>query len=373
MSIESRLITDFAELEALAADWDRLWRSDPNRSVFGTFAWARASWRAYGADRRLCTIVLADGAEVVGVLPLAAHDSTLTFLGAPRSDYNDILCAERDSRGIVHAALEAVLEMQSQWTICALENVPEHSRLYTSLPHLTGEVRARLIVTPGSGCPRVKLDPETGEVARAILAKKSLRRHENRLNRLGVVTFRHVEDREQIKALLPELYRLHVGRRELAGDRSLFEDPAARKFYEALADELDPRSSLRFGVLELDGRPVAIHFGFETEGVFVWYKPAFDVDLARYSPGEVLIRRLFEYVAAQRLHCFDFTVGMEDFKLRFANEVRINHSVFVYQRGPRGTGHLLAGRVKERLRRHPRLYHLIKTGATRAQRLVRLG
>ncbi|MBX3440457.1 MAG: hypothetical protein KF861_23405, partial [Planctomycetaceae bacterium] len=108
MTLETRLITESSELEALAADWDRLWSSDPNRSIFGTLAWSRASWRAYGAARKLCTIVVTAGSKTLGILPLAAEGSTLMFLGAPRSDYNDILCEEHNAAAVTEAALLAL-------------------------------------------------------------------------------------------------------------------------------------------------------------------------------------------------------------------------------------------------------------------------
>jgi CelD/BcsL family acetyltransferase involved in cellulose biosynthesis len=72
-------------------------------------------------------------------------------------------------------------------------------------------------------------------------------------------------------------------------------------------------------VLRVDDRPVAYHLGFEVDGRFTWYKPSFDVDYWDCGAGEVLLRRLFEYVRGQPVDEFDFTRGGEGFKDRFTN------------------------------------------------------
>ena len=51
-------MSDFARLEELSADWDRLWRADPVGEIFQTFAWHRAWWRAYRGEVDLCCVVV---------------------------------------------------------------------------------------------------------------------------------------------------------------------------------------------------------------------------------------------------------------------------------------------------------------------------
>src|SRR5439155_819195 len=39
------VVTDFARLEQLSADWLRLWNASPRREIFQDFGWIRAFWR----------------------------------------------------------------------------------------------------------------------------------------------------------------------------------------------------------------------------------------------------------------------------------------------------------------------------------------
>jgi CelD/BcsL family acetyltransferase involved in cellulose biosynthesis len=77
--------------------------------------------------------------------------------------------------------------------------------------------------------------------------------------------------------------------------------------------------------------PLAFHFGFEYRRRFIWYKPTFDIEFASRSPGEVLIKFLLEDAIMRKLEEFDFTVGSESFKYRFANRLRFNNRLIAFR------------------------------------------
>lgn len=363
-AIRTEIITSYSELERLATWWHRLWRAGEPRNVFTSFAWARASWGTYGAGQSLATPVVFQGDRVAAILPVAVQEGRLQFLGSPRADYNDILCEPGVDPAVLDSALAALHDLPVPWKRCVLENLPEASALVRHLRSKGPEKLGYMHLTLSAYCPRVIFAPD-GETLSAILKKKSLRRHENKLKRLGDITFRHLDDREAIAEHLPEFFRQHIARRAFEEEPSIFHDLRDRDFYAALADELDPRTDLRFGVLEVGDRPVAYHFGFETDGNLLWYKPTFDPDFWDYSPGEVLIKRLFEYAGARGLRTFDFTVGNEAFKHRFANQVARNYALHVYPSGFQGRARLLGHRVKDRVRdRFPRTFRAAKGAET---------
>jgi hypothetical protein len=157
-----------------------------------------------------------------------------------------------------------------------------------------------------------------------MTTKQSLKRHEKKLGKVGPVTLRHLEDRVSIAERMPDFFAQHVARRAMAGERSLFLDERSRTFYQELIARLDPAAELRFAVLEAGEHVVAYHFGFEVAGRFTWYKPSFDIDYYDAGPGEVLLKRLLEYVRERPVHEFDFTRGAESFKDRFSNHAGHN-------------------------------------------------
>ena len=111
----------------------------------------------------------------------------------------------------------------------------------------------------------------------------------------------------------------------------IFIDPAQQLFYRDLIKDTLRHGWLRFDVVLFDGAPLAFHFGFEYQRRFIWYKPAFDVQFAARSPGEVLLKFLLDDAIEKGLEEFDFTVGSEPFKYRFANRTRSNDRIIVFR------------------------------------------
>jgi CelD/BcsL family acetyltransferase involved in cellulose biosynthesis len=357
-----RLLTEFAELERLAPAWEALWQDDVRREIFGTFGWARAWWHAAGGRRVLCTPVVYRGDQPIGFLPLAREDRTLRFLSAPHADYNDLLCTESDSGAILEHALRQLLRSPS-WDRAVLENVPEGSRLLGCLGQLPPDLRGRLEVCASGTSTALDLREDRAARLQACLGKGHLKRDYKRLSKLGELRFRHLEEAGEIEAHLPNLFRMHIARRALAADRSLFCREEGRSFYCALVQELDPRKELRFCVLDLNGRPIAYHLGFECAGKFTWYKPTFDVGYWDYSPGFVFMKPVLEYIAGRDIQEFDFTTGDEAYKGRFANRVRPQYTLHFFPARARGRAHQMALRAKGYVKSRPRLAAVVRSVA----------
>lgn len=336
--MQCRIITRFDQLERLTSEWNRLWSGNPCRQIFGRFEWCRAWWRAYGANVALCTPAAFEQDKLVALLPLVRQRGRLTFLGEPGSDYNDILCESRDP-GILQRLLEALCGYsRAVWKSAILGNVPEQSVLFALLQELPQQWRSRFVTTEGHLCPSVILNGENTEgTLRDILAQKEPRQHERKLQKLGKLTFRHIEDRSEILRHLPTYFEQHTQRWALVvGGNQKFLDDQSRIFYAALSEQFDPRNELRFSVMELDGKPIAYHFGFQLDGKFILYKTTFDINLWDESPGQVLIRQLFLYAQSARVREFDFTIGNEAYKNRIANHTNRNFTLRLFRPGLAG-------------------------------------
>jgi hypothetical protein len=86
-------------------------------------------------------------------------------------------------------------------------------------------------------------------------------------------------------------------------------------------------------VVELDGAPIAFHYGFDYADCVTWYKPTFAMKFADHSPGLLLTRQLIEDSLERSRRELDFTIGDEAFKSRFASTFRFNVYLGIYH-GP---------------------------------------
>lgn len=363
--MQCRIVSCFEELEDLAIGWDRLWTANPYRQIFNRFSFARAWWRGYGSSVSLCTPVAISENRVVGILPLVLENKHLRFLGDPGADYNDILCDPTSSDRILEVLFEGLEGIAGRiWSRAIFSNISEHSLFLTLLPKLPAQWHKRLVTTAGHLCPTVILDANNAKSPlQSFLSRQEPRRHERQLQKLGKLTFRHVEDPAEIRRHLPVFFEQHTQRWAMAalGNQN-FLSQQSRTFYEALLEQMDPRKELRFAVLELDGRPVAYHLGFQVDRKFIFYKSTFDINLWELSPGQVMLRSLFSYAQDSAVNEFDFTIGNEAFKNRFANHMNRNFTVRLY---PPGLASLVESKVlllRNRVAQDQRpLFVLLKT------------
>lgn len=343
----------------VTAAWGRLWALAPRHHAFNGPAWTAAWAGSRGTGLDLFAPVVRDGQGIVGLLPLVRDaDGVLRFHGRPECDYADMLAAPEGASLILEQTIRALVSERG-WRRAELDNVREDGILAAALDELPADLRGLVSVERQAPCPAVSVAAGGAGVFAALAAKDKLRQYHRKLARLGEVHFQHLELREEILAQLPGFFRQHQERSVLAGRDSQFLDARPRRFYEELVRTMDPASELRFGVLRVGERIAACHFGFEANGRFLFYKPTFDVALWDYSPGQVLLRALFEYADARKLAVFDFTIGDEEYKHRFANEVVHTLRITIARTGG---GARLAGwtrSTRSRLREVPALRSLV--------------
>jgi CelD/BcsL family acetyltransferase involved in cellulose biosynthesis len=356
--LTATLARSFCELEQLREPWDRLAMTCRRPEVFHTFAWAQAWWRGYGQRFEVFSPVVRDAdGQVVAIWPLVLSGSEIRTLGDGASDHHDLLAVPDNAQAALQAALSLLAENGRDWQTGIIRCVSARGSLLEAVRRVAGTSKVRVeVFHEGRGWAAVAL---TGPKFFLELARKeSLRRHRRKLERVGRVTFRHIEDSAEIKTHLQGFQHQHIARWALKGIPSHFLDPASAAYYSALPVYLSPRGPLRFAVLEVEGRPVAYHLGFQIAGKYVWYKPTFDIDFSDFGPGEVMLQSIIEYCASAGVQELDFTIGDEPYKRRFSNLIYDIYRVHIFKRNS-AKRFVILGRelVKQS---NPNLYNYLK-------------
>ena len=326
--MQVNLYDRFSDIPLTPDQWNGLHRGSAVGTVFQTYEWANAWWQAFGDRYRLLCIAVTDEDRVLGMAPLmsAANAKDWHFLADVNSDYCDFATIT-NRYSVLDRLLSFFVRDYRDWNRLSLRNIPEQSTTLATLATLCEKYGLGLQIGKRIVAPEIRFSDEPQDYR----VKYSVRRHCNRLERLGKVEFRVLQDARELPKTLDLLYRQHRSRYRQKGVRSLFEDPLCRRFYELLAYEFLDKGWLHFSQLLLNGIPLAVHYGFEYDRVLTWYKPAFDLDYRQYSPGTVLIKNLIGYAQQRRLRALDFTIGDEEFKSRFSYAVSYNRNVILYR------------------------------------------
>jgi CelD/BcsL family acetyltransferase involved in cellulose biosynthesis/predicted ATP-grasp superfamily ATP-dependent carboligase len=314
------------------ATWNALTSGSDTNTVFQTHQWARSWLAAFSDQCRPQLVTVRENGRIMGVAPLFASrrhtgSPVLRFLGDGRADYCDVLAPERKTE-VVAAVFQALRDWD--WSVLELNNIPSQSTTPDILLALAQDHGYVAQVKQQYVCPALIIKGREPE-ARAILNKASLRRRSNFFERAGRVTCRDLKNNEEIEPLLDLFFQQHITRWRQTPTPSLFEDQRNRTFYRLLTSALCGTGWLLFSVVELDGRPIALHYGFDYDSRILWYKPTFDLAYAAHSPGTVMVKHLIQYAVDEDRSELDFTVGDEPFKKRFTNHVRQTVSVRVFR------------------------------------------
>jgi CelD/BcsL family acetyltransferase involved in cellulose biosynthesis len=322
------------EVPELKAAWNGLVFASPDPLVFMTWEWQRAWWEVFGRGQLL--IVAAKGADgISAIAPLFAEAGMIYLIGSGGSDYLDLVGAPV-APSVASAMLDEAAATASGFLGCVFYHLPTWQQSDVALREAA--TSSGLAVTDEGTLVAPLLDlraaPETAVIA---AAKKSLVRHERFFAREGELVVTHTTSPEEIAPQLDGFFAQHAERWADTPYPSLFTDPSERAFYRELVRRVGPTGWLRFTTVWWDDRPIAFHFGTCFAGRYLWYKPSFAIDLARRSPGEVLIRQLLLAAIAEGATVFDFGLGDEAFKQRFATHTRFVRTVGAYP------AHVVAG------------------------------
>lgn len=270
----------------------------------------------YGDKVQPWFVAARDAAGASALLPLGIFRfgplRVAQFLGGKESNYNLGLFRDPDSWSAeqVAALLRAAARHPGGPHLYRLLNLPQSwnggENPLLRLPHQTSPSPAyrTALAEDGDALLACKLSTDT---------RKKMRKKEKRLTQMGALTCFRAPP-EQTDALLDIFFRQKQQAYALGDSAHV---ARAQKFYSALAGQ-----GLELHVLALDGRPIAILAaalnGSRLHGMFNSFDP--DPEIAKSSPGDLLLARVLRDACARGLKTFDLGLGEARYKRMFCGE-----------------------------------------------------
>lgn len=317
-ALETRVFDTLSDASLARTVWSELFARAEQKSAFSLPGWLDAWHQTIGKNQPLTVVVVFQEEQSVLAGAFVQSDNQIFFAGTGPTDYAQFLIDTMFSSSVqLGVAIDLLLATAQshlpggRWF--RLGRIPVDARTFGALS--SGKGRYQGVPTTAIVAPHM-----TMQLAPAAIKKKSLKRHENKLKRRGPLSITTHTDSAPVEALLPAFFDQHERRWATAGVASQFVQQEQRDFTRLCCKELARVGALRFTEIKSNDDVVAFHFGFSYDGIYTWYKPTFDPDFSEYSPGEVLLKALIEAAIADDANVFDFTIGNEGFKHRFADQ-----------------------------------------------------
>lgn len=281
-------------------------------SVFVLPAWLEVWWREFGAGAELYLAVVWRGDTIIGVAPLKIEGGNASFLGSPDvCDYQDFIIVPGEEETFFSVLL-ADLKARGIELLELGDVRPEA----TVLSHLKGMVEKRggEVSCYHTGVSPEMALPSTWEEYLEGLDSKQ--RHEvgrklRRLYEAGAVRYRYTDGKSGLDNLLGVFFHLFSLSR---GDKADFMTEKMAYFFRSLAGAMAGLGLLRFGILEIDEKPVAATLGFDYGDKTYLYNSAYDPQYRSLSVGLLSKALCIRESIESGKKIFDFLKGDEVYK-----------------------------------------------------------
>ena len=315
-SISVDVLERLEDLGAVEEAWGRLAEAAPQRLPMLGPAWGKAflAHRLRPGERFLVLVARA-GDEVVGVLPLVRrpHETlgdARPRLAAPHDLHTragDAVLARGFERPALLALCDAARRREPRAFSIDVRGVRETSPTLAALEGgVPGASVLRAPSESGSFCPAAG-GYDAWHAGLSDNFRRNVRKASNRLSALPHAFVRLVKDAAD-PARLDDFLALEASGWKGKEGTAIAQDPSLVAFYRALTEGLHRRGALEWHVLEIEGRPAAMHLAARTGRALVLVKIAYDESQARLGPGNLLFDRvareaLFEASDFDEMNC----------------------------------------------------------------------
>lgn len=171
--------------------------------------------------------------------------------------------------------------------------------------------------------------------------RRNLRRRlRNAEKQFGKVEYRVFDgNEEQLESFV--LQGLELEARGWKGKQgsAILKNPNVKQFYLDIAHAFFKRDQLHLGALFFGERLVAFNFSIITNQTFYLLKVAYDEEVSKFSPGQIMIYFLLQNLFEQKIKRFDFLGPSMPWKLEWTEKYNQHFTLYIY--GNTAKGHFL--------------------------------
>jgi len=348
---------------AIAAEWIELCEEGASNDPFLRPEWFLSFVKNFDTEIELVTV--RSGGKLRALLPLISKRGNIhgipvrnlqaVFnLNTPRFDL--VHGADESQRIQIIEALWGEIKKRSAWDMIEIRLVKKDSWLDDLLVIAASE-KYPTGIWPMDNAPFIELPESVDSHGVEIYFKgprkhfgKELDRRTRRLSELGQVEF-HVTNEYSFDLIKRYLDLENLGWKGCGGTAAVLDKNATALHHDfACASELN--GHLHAYELRLDGKTIGMSLNVRTGNTMFHWRTSFDEAYSKYSPGNLLFRKLFFDCLAQNVDEIDFLSPSTPNKLTWATGEREHVAFYIFQRG--FTGWLVRGwkfSVIDRIRR----------------------
>ena len=337
-------ITSKKDFHDLKEKWSDLLSASRADNFFLTWDWMFHWWEVYREGKELFLLVLKDQeGNMRGLAPLYLRTAKikhlnfreLLFIGSgesPYPDYLDIIAEKGWEKRIARAIAEYIITYTLRWHFFNVVNINIDNTCLNILLEELNQKSSYIINTIETEKAYLIELPSSWEQYLSSLSRNSrsnIKKRRNRLQRKMDVGFYWVNNPEDTETALEIMAGMHQERMEEKNLQGKFTDPRYMKFHLKIASATAELGKLNLCFLLLNGKKVAVRYGFVYKDTVYDYQCGYDPVYGKYEVGNVLLSYIIEAAIKKKVQKFDFLSGDYQFKQSLSNKTRETAHIMV--------------------------------------------
>ena len=321
---------------ACAHDWDALLAGDADMP-FARHAWIRIWHESFAPGEPLTVFRARVGTRTHAYAPFIKSSARLAGLSCPVWEFPANSHTPRVEWALGRkpaAAITAIwreLRTKGEWDVLRWQNVRADSALvHTLLPQARadGFLTMQWEVFSSPFIPlQPGLDPESLLKAKT---RANLRRRRKKLAAHGAIALRCVSGNgADLARALDDAFRIEASGWKGEGGTAVQCDADTAQFYRTLAQHEAGSGRLTLYFLDLNGEPIAFHYGLRYRDRYYLLKPGYLATYASYSPGQLLMTEVLRDLVQHGVREFDFLGHNMPWKREWTAHARPHSWLFV--------------------------------------------
>ena len=334
-------------VEQIVGEWRLLCDESGDEEVFYRPEWAQAYLQAFDPKAEVVLISAWAGTKLRGILPLVRRRITMSGLPAVQltlpANVHSLrasltVCPGQEGEAALKALWQAAKDLP-RWDVIDVANAVEGSALdrLVALAQKDGCRTARKRTSQTLYLPIASTSTADKAAQPPWLAgtrpkfRSHLRRAKRQLEEQGTLALKHYSTADP--GALEKFYALEASGWKGEEGTAIKCNPRTRQFYDSVAQAAARDGYLSLDFLELNGKPIAGHFGFNLRGRYFLAKAGYDEAFRRHGPGQLLVNEILSQTPERGLLEFDFVGPATWDESRWASARRTNYRVFIFRKG----------------------------------------
>ena len=317
--------------------WRELFARDGKGHIFATPEWNRLWWEEFGDGKDLLLLTIKADDTVIALCPLYRKledgKKILRWVGGiDLTDYLGPICSPADKGEVADCLVRWLGSTDVEWDEFDAHNMPVPFGFTEFLVERADHAGFGFALQQEETAAILRLPSSWDDYLASLGSKQrhELKRKRRRIEREHPDTKLRASTPETLAGDLKIFFDMHRGAEGMKGH---FMKTEIATFFERIAAAFSDLGWLRLDFLEIGDAAVASTFGFELNGTLYLYNSAYDPDLARLSPGLILVSELVSDAIDRDLEVFDFLRGPEHYKYQLGAEAIPLNNVQIFKDG----------------------------------------